>query len=299
MGFSYLLSLICRGSWMILPQNLDFYISIIDKMIDGRGAEYREKLMKKDLADIRAVIATSQGTISAKSSGYTDAPAGSIAVIPVTGTMTKNDTLCEYGVQRSADLIRQAADSNNIDGIVLQIDSPGGAVDAVAPLAQAIQYCQAKKKCVVASCDLCASAAYYVATYCDAIMADNTISAMFGSIGVMMSFKDFTAAEESEGIKTHTIYSNLSTFKNKPYLEALEGKYELVRSELLDPMAEKFRAQVTSARSNIDKKCEGILEGRMFYAEDALRIGLIDGIGDLDAACKKVRTLTTLLNYSN
>lgn len=44
---------------------------------------------------------------------------------------------------------------------------------------------------IVAACDLCASAAYYVAVHCNEIIAANTISVEFGSIGVMMSFMDY------------------------------------------------------------------------------------------------------------
>ena len=295
MGFSYLLSVICRGSWMISPQNLDFYMSVVDKMIGGRGNEYRN--IADDKSEPGIFFMTESGKIAASSDNFNEAPEGSIAIIPLQGTMLKNDTWCENGVMHTVDMLRQAADSDNIDGVVLQIDSPGGSVDAIAPVAQAIMYCQQRKKCVVASCDLCASAAYYVATYCDSIMADNTISSMFGSIGVMMSFKDYSKNEESNGVKTHTIYSNLSTFKNKPYLEALQGKYELVKSELLDPMAKQFQNQVIGKRKNLDRKCEGILEGRMFYGQDALKVGLIDGIGDLESACKKVREINNINQF--
>ena len=90
-------------------------------------------------------------------------------------------------------------------------------MDAIAPLVDAILYARGKGKAVVAHCDLCASAAYYAASYCNEIIAANEVSAEFGSIGVMMSFPDYAKYYESAGIKVHTIYSNLSDYKNAPF----------------------------------------------------------------------------------
>ena len=120
--------------------------------------------------------------------------------------MLKYGTYCSYGTMEYADLIREAADSSNISSVLCDIDSGGGAVDAIAPLVDAILYARSKGKAVVAHCDLCASAAYYAASYCNEIIASNTISAEFGSIGVMMSFPDYAKYYESAGIKMHTIY---------------------------------------------------------------------------------------------
>lgn len=290
-----------RGQWMIAPTNIPQLLDIVSKMIDGRGDEYRTFFIGKEPDDnIKSVVMTHQGTMmSSGSTGYTDAPSGSIAIIPLKGTMTKEDTLCQDGTQACADAIRQAADAQNIIGVVLQIDSPGGSVDAISPLAQAIQYLQSQGKSIVASCDMCASAAYYAATFCDEIMADNNISSEFGSIGVMMSFRDLSGYEEKAGIKTHTIYSNLSPDKNKGYMDALQGKYELIQSEALDPLAAKFQAQVKDRRKCLDASADGVLSGKMFFAEDALKIGLIDGIGDLAAACSRVKELNNINSYYN
>ena len=124
-----------------------------------------------------------------------------VAVVPLIGTMIKYGTWCNYGADEIAEAIDEAAADARVCGIVLEVDSGGGSVDAIAPLIGAIQRAQAKGKPVVASCDLCASAAYYVACHCDEIMANNTISAEFGSIGVMMSFPDYAKYYEKEGIK--------------------------------------------------------------------------------------------------
>lgn len=299
MGFSYLTSIICRGQWMISPGHIQYLADIVSKMIDERGKDYDDSIKSEKVPLPHQYMMSGQTKMSGEGGSYSNAPAGSIAIVNLSGTMTKNGTWCNYGTQDIADQINEAATSEQISGIVLQIDSPGGCADAVAPLARAIQGAQQAGKAVVACCDLCASAAYYAATYCDEIMADNNISAEFGSIGVMISFRDYSKMEESAGIKTHTIYSNLSDYKNKPYSDALAGNYDLVKTESLDPMAQKFQAQVESQRQHLNKKCDGILSGRMFYAEDAVKNGLIDSIGSMQDAINRVKNINTINSYKN
>jgi protease-4 len=160
----------------------------------------------------------------------------------------------------------------------------------------AISFSQSQKKPVVACCDLCASACYYVACHCNKIIADNDISAEFGSIGVMMQFPDYAKYYEKQGIKVHTIYSDLSTHKNAPFEAALKGEYKSIKEEMLNPLAREFQQAVKSHRPNLDDKVDGILNGRMFFAKDALKYGLIDAIGNRDAATEEVRRLAASMS---
>jgi protease-4 len=222
-----------------------------------------------------------------------------VAIIPLRGTMIKYGTMCSYGADEIAAAIDEAAANKKVTGIVLDIDSGGGAVDAVAPLVDAIRRAKAARKPVVACCDLCASAAYWTACECNEIMAANSISSEFGSIGVMMSFPDYAKYYEKEGIKVHTIYSNLSTYKNAPFEAAKLGKYDDIKTEELDPLARKFQANVRAKRAGkLNEDIEGILSGKVFYAEDALKHGLIDSIGTLDRAVERVRELAAEANIN-
>ena len=296
------------------------YYTILNKpfFIDVRRIEAQAVLIEKFLAhDIEGmtggrlsekqpiVVGLEAVSVSARSEvagGFAKAPKDSVAVIPLRGDMLKEGTMCSYGTEEIAAVVREAAESKNIIGIRLDIDSGGGAVDAIAPMLSAIAYSQAKGKPVVASCDLCASAAYYVACHCNRIVADNAISAEFGSIGVMMQFPDYAKYYEERGIKIHTIYSNLSTWKNAPFEAARKGDYTSIKAEQLDPLARKFQEAVKSRRQNLDTEVEGILNGRMFYAADALKNGLIDQVGTAADATALVRSLAAdmqLQEYNN
>lgn len=215
-------------------------------------------------------------------------PEGSIAVVELIGPMIKYGNWFCWGADEISGFIAQAMANDNIIGIILKVDSGGGAVDAIAPFADVLQN---RTKPVVALCDLCASAALYTAIHADHVMAENAISAEFGSIGVMVSFTDYSEYDKKNGIKRHVIYAPESTHKNKPFEMALQGNYELMESQVLSPMARQFQAAVKENRPQLKADVDGILNGRMFYAHKALEYGLIDSIGSMRQALQKVKQL--------
>lgn len=290
MAFSSLYSAVCRGKWFISFRDVEANLILVDKLLE-RGITKEDASKRSDIEPIQVMLST--GGKEAKSgNGFADAPKDSTAIIPVQGTLLKYGTYCSYGTTELADILRQAADSQNISSVLLDIDSGGGSVDAIAPLVEAIKHAQSRGKSVVARCDLCASAAYYVASYCDEIIASNTISCEFGSIGVMMSFPDYAKYYEREGVKVHTIYSNLSDYKNAPFEMAKKGNYDMIREEELDPLARDFQENVKANRGNkLKLDTTGLLRGRMFYAKDAVSVGLADSIGTLEFAIQRAREI--------
>lgn len=293
MAFSTLYYTILNKPFFIDVRRIDAQAVLIDKFLahDITGMNGEKLSDKQPIA--RQVTAG-----HAQDNQFAKAPKDSVAVIPLRGDMLKEGTMCSYGTEEIAAVIREAADAKNIIGIRLDIDSGGGAVDAIAPMLEAIAFSQSKGKPVGACCDLCASAAYYVASHCNFIMADNAISAEFGSIGVMMQFPDYAKYYEERGIKIHTIYSNLSNYKNAPFEAARKGEYASIKEEQLDPLARQFQEAVKQHRQNLKSDVEGILNGRMFYAKDALNNGLIDRIGTAQEATDEVRRLAADMQLS-
>lgn len=215
MAFSSLYSAVCRGKWFLRFQDVDANIPLVEKLLErSMSAEDSSTLSERKPL---AYTYYHKGAKSKNGNRFADAPKGSSAIIPVHGTLLKYGTMCSYGTTEYADMVREAVDSNNISSVILDIDSGGGSVDAIAPMLDAISYARTSGKSVVAYCDLCASAAYYIACHCDEIIASNEVSSEFGSIGVMMSFMDYAKYYEKAGVKLHTVYSNLSDYKNLPF----------------------------------------------------------------------------------
>lgn len=287
MAFSTLYYTILNKPFFIDVRRIDAQAVLIDKFL-----EHDVEGMNGDTLSKRQPILRMVAAGHAQDNQFSKAPEGSVAVVQLRGDMMKEGTMCSYGTEEIAAVVREAADAKNIIGIRLDIDSGGGAVDAIAPMLDAIAFSQSKGKPVVAACDLCASAAYYVASHCDSIVAVNDISAEFGSIGVMMQFPDYAKYYEQKGIKIHTIYSDLSDYKNAPFEAARKGDYKAIKQEMLDPLARQFQEAVKSHRKNLKQDIDGIVAGRMFYARQALDYGLIDQIGTTESATELVRKLS-------
>jgi ClpP class serine protease len=262
-----------KEDWAIDWHFANAYASLIVGLLNDHEIDVTEPR-----AEVFAITPTGQ-TVS----NFDDTPKGSIAIVPLKGAMLKYDSLCEYGTKTLGAFLKAAADHKNISAAIIDIDSGGGAVNAVPEMVEAIKYAKSKMP-VVAYVDVAASAAYYSAVFCDAIIASNNISSQIGSIGVMVSFIDAKPVWEKMGYKVHTIYAPESTHKNKPFELALEGKYDLIKKEMLSPLAIKFQQDVQTNRPDLNTKEEGILAGRVFFAGDALKHGMIDAIGNFDFA---------------
>jgi len=101
----------------------------------------------------------------------------------------------------------------------------------------------------------------------------------------MMSFMDVKGYYEKEGIKLHTIYATESSDKNLAFQKALEGEYDMIREEELDPLARAFQAAVKANRSDkLNTAVKGILSGKTFFADQAKEYGLIDRVGNNNTA---------------
>lgn len=291
MAFSTLYYTILNKPFFIDVRRIDAQAVLIDKFLEHETSDFTAERLS-DTKKIQRTFIGAKRSGSSADGTFGQAPEGSVAVVQLRGDMMKEGTMCSYGTEEIAAVVREAADAKNIIGIRLDIDSGGGAVDAIAPMLDAIAFSQSKGKPVVAACDLCASAAYYVACHCDQIVAVNDISAEFGSIGVMMQFPDYAKYYEQKGIKIHTIYSDLSDYKNAPFEAARKGDYKAIKQEMLDPLARQFQKAVKSHRKNLKQDIDGIVAGRMFYARQALEYGLIDQIGTTESATELVRKLS-------
>ena len=91
---------------------------------------------------------------------------------------------------------------------------------------------------------------------------------------------------EKYGIKRIVITPPESSWKNRTTKEAKAGKTKLLIEEELTPWATFFQNEMKKGRPALDESVEGILNGRTFFAYDAVNNGLIDGIRPMDEIVK-------------
>lgn len=213
----------------------------------------------------------------------------SIAVLVISGPLMKEDYCGWYGTVSLRNEFNRISASESVQTIVLHIDSPGGQVDGTEAFADAIA---ASSKEVIALVDgTCASAAYWLASAADKIIATANTD-IIGSIGTMISFYDRSAYMEEMGIVLREYYADASSDKNKMAREAIEGKGRLLIEGMLNPMNDIFLAAVTKNRGKVLNQKE-TLTGKTFLSAKSLEYGLVDEISSAD------KTFDTLIQKQN
>lgn len=204
------------------------------------------------------------------------------AHIPVTGMLVPKASVCaafsmggetEYGFISEA--TRLAMDDPAVQRLSYEIDSPGGYVSGVDECAQAIA--SATKPTAAVVHNLCASAAYWLASQCDTITAASP-AAEIGSIGVAAEEYDDDAAKRAEGIE-HRVYTSSHAPEKRPDTKTEEGR--AVIQKQLDATEAVFVARVAQGRGTTTKDVyEHYGQGGVYTAQTALRHGMIDAVID-------------------
>lgn len=214
-----------------------------------------------------------------------------VFVLPVNGPLMKYENCGSPGTANMVASLLQANANDNVEAIVLQIDSPGGTVDGTKVFADAVKN---SKKPVVAYVDgLMASAAMWIGSAAKQIVA-STKTDMVGSIGTMVQWADFTEAYKAKGITVHEAYATQSVDKNKIFKTASGGNYTELITSMLDPINNEFLGAIKQNRAGkINLSGENVLTGKVYMAADAVKHGLVDSIGTLDSAIKSAKALAS------
>lgn len=260
----HLLSDVRRGQWFVHD-----YESLLPVAVSFlRGEKIPDNALRPAFE-----FSAAEAQFSASLGG--EAKAKQVAIIPIVGTITKYDSCFTIGAITYARAITTAANHPEVGAIVLDIDSGGGAVNAIAVLKEAIHHAQALRKPIIAHVDCCASLAYWAASQCDAIFCDNPISVV-GSIGGLYQIVDDTSKMEKEGYTVITVYADESADKNLDYRMALEGDSAMLKKNLSYTVA-RFHEDVRAGRPDI-KDAPGVFTGAMFRPDEAQALGLINGV---------------------
>ena len=218
---------------------------------------------------------------------YTEGNGGDVAVIPITDTMSRYG-YCGYGNEYIAGLLDVANRANDLKGIVLKMDTPGGTVDSIELLADAVRNCNKK---VVVWTNFCASAGYFVASQADHVVIENSVSSEVGSIGVLMVYTDISKALEKAGYSVSIYRAGGSV--DKALVNGIEPLSEATLADIqmsLDDSLKTFKGYVR--RGRVGKLAsEEVFTGKMYNKKEALSLGLADSYGSLKDAVKLVRQL--------
>lgn len=288
-----LLNRILYGVWAVSPQHVNGYLPLLtsvlknEKLPDANWAEGRELKKPKNqtyLYNPKLQRWYEYDSYTLKGEGMR------LRVFSLTDVITKYDQVSgQVGTTTMANYLKMAEQDEEIDAILLEIDSPGGEASYTPDLVEIIQ--GLSKPIIADVSGLAASAGYWIAAACDEIWASQPTD-VIGSIGTMITIMDLKTFYEKQGLPIHEIYATASVDKNKDFKEALEGNYKPIKEGLLDPFNTAFTGSIKKMREGkLDLAKEDVLTGKTYTAEEALQFGLIDGIGNRDTVLSRLNTL--------
>lgn len=185
--------------------------------------------------------------------------------------------------------IDQAASNEFVKGILLNVDSPGGAVAPSIEVAYAIKRAREKKPVVVYASGTLASGSYYASIWANEIIANP--GSMVGSIGVIMQGADVSELMQKIGIKSQSVQAG--KYKKVGASDREWTDYEINElNKVIQGTYDLFTTDVANARGLDIKKRDVFANAHIFTAKQAKDVGLIDNIGVEHDAKNKLASLS-------
>ena len=163
------------------------------------------------------------------------------------------------------------------------------AVNGTPETAAMVREIASQKPCVAFTDSLMASAAYYVGSQANMIVASP--SATVGSIGVMIPWVDRSQAYENEGLKVEVFKNSGAPYKGMgtPGTSLTAEQREQLQQRV-DEIAATFKSDVQAGRNNRVK--DGAMRGQVFMAAGAKNAGLIDEVGGRNLALRSLISIS-------
>lgn len=189
-----------------------------------------------------------------------------------------------------AGAILEAGENERVKAIVFRVDSPGGSPTASDQIWRAVERVQADGKPVVVSMgSVAASGGYYVSTGADWIMASR--STITGSIGIFGGKLAIADGLRQIGINSEAITVGGPFSGALSTLEGFDDQQRELLHDWLERGYDRFISLVAEGRELSEENVREIAKGRVWTGEDALEVGLVDGIGGLIESVDKAREL--------
>jgi signal peptide peptidase SppA len=265
-----ILKYVANSAWAILPDKWAEMMPALMRHVRGESLSAEE--LQAALGDTR-----SQPPTSSKR--------GAIAVIPIRGVIAHrmnalDDSSGGTSAERIGAMLKAVAADDSIGTIVYDVDSPGGSVTGMQELAQQMFELRGQKNQIAVANGLMASAAYWLASQADEIIA--IPSATVGSIGVFTAHQDLSAALEKEGIKVTLISAGKFKTEGNPF-EPLSDEARQFMQDRVDVAYSQFTKDVARGRGvSASDVRGGYGQGRALPAKDAKAAGLVDRIATMD-----------------
>jgi protease-4 len=224
---------------------------------------------------ITAMFKSAMKDITGASSTSTAFGTSSIAVIDVDGVILDADKIDKE--------LRKFGDDSSVKAIILHINSPGGGAAASQEIYHEVLRVRAEKhKKIVASVEsVGASGAYYIASGCDKIYAND--ASVVGSIGVIMEWTNYGDLMRWAKLKSVVIHAGELKDAGDPTHDMTPKEAAYFQS-LVDNMYAQFIHDVAAGRHTSEDTIKPLATGQVWTGQQSLPLGLIDKVGGFRVA---------------
>lgn len=220
-----------------------------------------------------------------------------IAIVYAEGDIVDGSTMeGVIGGEKYAKILRKVRLDDDIKAVVLRVNSPGGSVMASQDILTEIENIKAAGKPVVASFgDYAASGGYFISCKSDYIVSEpNTLT---GSIGIFLMIPNVNELMEDKlGVTFDTVTTGRFSAGFTPFLPLNDDERRILQQQT-DNFYDLFLQNVSEGRKMSKEAVNDIAQGRVWTGLDAQKVGLVDQIGDMQAAIVKAAELAGTEDY--
>ncbi|PSJ64498.1 S49 family peptidase [Kumtagia ephedrae] len=268
MRYAHILLAVAAEIWALDPQKLDQVVAFL--ALQAAGEKLPDDMVARITRQTEQAVARQEGTV---------------AVLPLRGVIANRmNMMSDISGGTSSEGFGRLFDAAVVDdavkAIILDVDSPGGAVSGTDELSGRIFAARGRKPIVAHVNATAASAAYWIATAADEMVL--APSAEVGSIGVYGVHDDLSGALEKMGVKKTIISAGEFKAEGNPF-GPLSEEAIAHRQARVNAYNDQFIKTVARNRGVSQSAVrEGFGKGRMVMAQAAIDAGMADSIATLD-----------------
>ncbi|MDR3328047.1 MAG: signal peptide peptidase SppA [Prevotellaceae bacterium] len=197
--------------------------------------------------------------------------------------------------EKIAEALIKLSENDKIKAVVMRVNSPGGSAYGSEQIWNAAEVVRAKKPFVVSMGDYAASGGYYISCAADAIFAQpNTLT---GSIGIFGMFPDMQGLYDKVGLASDMVKTNKFSDLGDTF-RPMTAEEKALFQKTIERGYELFTTRCANGRKMSIDGIKAIAEGRVYSGTDALKLGLVDFLGNLDDAIKFAAEQAKISSYS-
>ncbi len=220
-----------------------------------------------------------------------------VAVLYAEGTIQGDNASDGITAKQTLKQMKAIMKDDKVKAVVFRVNSPGGSADASEEIWHGVQSLKAKGLPVVVSMgDYAASGGYYISCGADYIFAEPTT--LTGSIGIFGTIPNVKKLREKIGLDVDAVGTHKhSAMEGNMIYQGMNTEEQAMMQAMIERGYDLFTRRCAEGRKMTQDDIKKIAEGRVWLGKDALGIGLVDSLGNIDNAIAKAAELASIESY--